>query len=79
MFYDLGLRIRLRPGDAIFFKSKWLLHGNAPLDNPSIDWRFSFTFFTHALDFKIDPAFNNDELLWEFGVEKIGTEPEGKR
>lgn len=50
MFYDLGIRVALQPGDVIIFKSKELLHGNAPLWWKSLT-RFSLTFFTKQRDF----------------------------
>jgi ectoine hydroxylase-related dioxygenase (phytanoyl-CoA dioxygenase family) len=70
IFYDLGYRIRLQPGDAIFFKSKQLLHGNAPLSNSSTDERFSLTFFTKRRDFHFEDEEETVEER-EFGDEEI--------
>ncbi len=69
MFYELGYRIELRPGDAIFFKSKQLLHGNAPLKN-ALDQQFSLTFFTKRRDFHYEePDVTIEEE--EFGPEEV--------
>jgi hypothetical protein len=53
VFYELGYRIELRSGDAIFFKSKQLLHGNTSLKN-ALDQQFSLTFFTKKRDFHVE-------------------------
>lgn len=60
IFYDLNTRIVLKPGDVIFFKSKWLLHGNAPLSLPAIHTRYSLTFFTKQRDFHYEEVENSD-------------------
>lgn len=50
IFYELGLRFRLCPGDAIYFRSRILLHGNSPVESAKFS-RHSLTFFTHEGDF----------------------------
>lgn len=64
VFYDLGFRVELQPGDVIIFKSKELLHGNAPLLPKSIT-RFSLTFFTKQRDFYYQHPSVRQGLKWE--------------